>query len=387
LAAKLAFVVTHGVTANLLLRGQLRYLRERGYEITVIASPGPDLDHVREREGVQTIGIEMSRDVRLQEGPAALLSLTRALRALRPDVVNASTAKAGLLGMLAARALGIPRRVYLLRGLRGEATTGLAGLALGAAEHVAARCATHVVCVSNSLRAAYVAGGFARAEKTTVIPSNGVDPARFLERARTREQAAAMRAELGIPPGAPVAGFVGRLVADKGIGDLLVAMDSAWRQVPDLRLLLVGGDLGGDRLPPSLSDRLDQPRILRVGKVADPAPYYAAMDFLVFPSLREGLPNVPLEAGACELPAIGYRSTGVVDAIGDGITGVIVERGDSAALGEAIVAFAKDPQLGRARGRAARVRVLERFTNERVWAAWARFYDGLTSGPATRVPE
>jgi len=377
LATKLVYVVTHGVTANLLLRGQLRFLRARGYDITVVASPGADLDAVREREGVRTIGVEMSRDVRLQEGPAALVDLVRAFRALRPDIVNASTAKAGLLGMLAARAVGVRRRVYLVRGLRREGTTGLTWQALTAAEHLAARCSTHVVCVSESLRAAYVQGGFARLEKTAVIPSNGVDPSRFLERARTRERAALLRAELGIPPGAVVAGFVGRLVADKGIADLLVGMDAAWRQAPDLRLLLVGGDLAGDTLPSALSARLDQSRIVRVGTVSDPAPYYAAMDFLVFPSMREGLPNVPLEAGSCELPAIGYRSTGVVDAIADGVTGVIVDRGHSAALGEAIVTFARDAELRHSMGKAARVRVLERFTHERVWDAWARYLDGL----------
>jgi glycosyltransferase involved in cell wall biosynthesis len=375
---RLAYIVTHPITANLLLRGQLRFMRERGFDVTVIASPGPELDAVRDREGVHTIGVRMSRSVRPDEGPRAAWGMLNALKEARPDIVNASTAKAGLLGLLASRALAIPARIYLLRGLRLEGFAGLPRSLLGAAEHVSVACAHHVVSVSESLRRAYIEARYAPAEKISVIPSNGIDVSRFIERSRTREQAAAVRARLRISREAKVVGFVGRLVADKGAADIIAAFEDAATVVPELHLLVVGGDLAGDALPGELLDRFRKnPRVTLAGTVDDPSPYYAAMDLLLFPSYREGLPNVPLEAAACELAAIGYRSTGIIDAISDGETGQIVERGDGKALAAAVVRYCQSPELRALHGRAGRKRVLKRFTNELTWDAWAQLYDRL----------
>lgn len=376
---RLVFVVTHPTTASHLLRGQLAFFREHGFDVTVISSPGPELELVAERERVRVVAVPMSRDIRFSEGPRAVVALTRALRSLRPQIVNASTPKAGLLGMIAARALSVPVRVYLLRGLRLEGEEGRARVALlGGAERVASACAHRVVCVSESLRRVYVQGGYAPKDKTSVIPSNGIDVGRFQARAESREVAARVRARLGIDERAFVAGFVGRVTGDKGIADLIEAVDRAALLVPKLKMLIVGGDLAGDTLPQDLAGRLrSHPGFLFAGKVDDPAPYYAAMDLLVFPSYREGLPNVPLEAAACELPTVGYQSTGMMDAIDHGATGQLVTRGDAAALGDALVRYASAPELRRAHGAAARVRVRDHFTNERTWAAWLRLYEEL----------
>ena len=121
---RLVYLVTHAVSARLLLAGQLGYLRAAGFDVTVIASPGPDLDVVAAREGVDVVPVPMARAMRPADDARALVAVTAALRRLRPDIVNASTPKAGLLGMLAARALAVPVRIYLLRGLRLETERG-----------------------------------------------------------------------------------------------------------------------------------------------------------------------------------------------------------------------------------------------------------------------
>ena len=369
---RLVFLVTHGVTANILLRGQLRFLRERGFDVTVIASSGPDLDAVREREGVVTVGVPMSRSVRLHEGPRVLATIAHALRRVDPDIVNASTSKAGLLGMLASFGLRVPRRVYLVRGLRFEGYVGAKRLLLEQAERTASACATDVVCVSPSVADALVRERLAPKRKIAVIPSNGIDPRRFRARDDTREDAARVRREYGIPPDAFVAGFVGRLVVDKGVGDMLDAID----RVPDAWFLVVGGDMAGDTLPPATAKRLHaHARVAHAGKVAEPAPYYAAMDALLFASYREGLPNVPLEAAASELPVVGYRVTGVVDAVEDGVTGTLVPMKDSRALGDALLRYAQQPGLRAAHGAAGRARVLQRFTQAATWTAWQSLYE------------
>ena len=375
---RLLYAVTHPATAKHLLRGQLAFMQKNGFDVVVLSSPGPELELVREREGVSTVAVTMSRALHLREGPRAMTKMLAAVRAARPDVINASTPKAGLLGMLAARALKVRARVYLLRGLRLEGESGAFRSALGIPERVASACAHRVVCVSQSLRRVYVDGGYAPELKTTVIPSNGIDLSRFPPHAESRVAAARIRAELGISDGDIVAGFVGRLVADKGVADLIEGIERATLRVPQLKMLIVGGDLAGDALPKTLANALRaDARFVFAGKVEDPAPYYAAMDLLVFPSYREGLPNVPLEAAACELPTVGYRSTGMMDAISHGVTGELVRRGDAGALGDALVRYASSPQLRRIHGAAARVRVRDQFTNERTWTAWLRLYEEL----------
>jgi glycosyltransferase involved in cell wall biosynthesis len=379
-APRLCYVVTHPISADLLLRGQLAQMRAWGFDVSVIASAGAELDRVRERERVRTVAVPMSRDVRLHEGGAALLRLAHAVRGIDPDIVNASTPKAGLLGMLVARALRVPSRVYLVRGLRLEGSHGIAASLLGVGERTASACAHRIVCVSESLRRKFVAGSYAPEAKTSVIPGNGVDPVRFRP-AADAEARASLRGTLGIPRDAVVFGFVGRLVADKGAAELIEIAELLAAQVPRAYVLVVGGDLAGDALPDGLKERVRKtPRLIVLGRADDTAPYYRIMDSLLFPSYREGLPNVVLEAAASGLATIGYRSTGVVDAVADGETGTLVAARDRAALWRQVERYATHAEIRDQQGRAARERVLGRFTHEQTWQAWGRLYAELLRG-------
>ena len=314
----------------------------------------------------------MAREPAPRADAASLVALTRALRAIGPDIVIASTPKAGLLGMIAARVLAVPVRVYLVRGLRLETATGRLRTVLGVTERLASACAGDVVCVSESLRAAYVAGGYASADKTRVLgagSSNGIDTDRF-DAARRADEVAALRRSLDLE-GCTVIGFIGRVAGDKGIGDLLTALEVLRRERPELVLLLVGAGFADD------GDATVSARLLAAGDtvrsvahVADPAPYYPLMTVLGFPSLREGFPNVPLEAAASGVPTVAYRVTGVVDAVVDGETGTLVERGDVPALTRALRTYLDDAALVARHGSAARARAVAQFQRERVWNGW-----------------
>ena len=373
MTTRLCFVLTHPASAKLLLRGQLRYLQSQGFDVTVISSPGKELDEVRAREQVDTISVSMARGLNFGDGPRAVAQLARQLSRIQPDIINASTPKAGLFGMLAAKVCRVPLRVYQLRGLRLEGERGLVRKVLGVAEHTAASCAHVVYCNSESLRDEFVNGGYSPAGKTRVLAGNGIDMDRFRTRPADRTR---VRADLGIPEHARVIGFVGRFVEDKGIGVLLDAFEQIRGRHEEAHLLLIGGDIAGDTLSAALVNRLssDTTHIHMTGRVEDPAPYYSAMDVFAFPSVREGLPNVVLEAAASELAVVGLRATGVIDAIVNQVTGALCALGDVDAFAQALEQYVVNKEYGAAHGRAGRIRVGALFEQSRVWSRWAEAY-------------
>ncbi|MEZ4322098.1 MAG: glycosyltransferase [Myxococcota bacterium] len=168
---RLVYVTTLPVTPFLLLRGQLAQMREWGFEVHVVCSPGPELDAVSDREGVMTHAVDIPRDPEPRGDARALVELVRLFRRLQPHIVNASTPKAGLLGMLAARIARVPVRIYLLRGLRLETASGNL-LKVLAAPKLAAACA-HEVIASQAGTPSWPAG--TRRQKVRVLRGGVVE--------------------------------------------------------------------------------------------------------------------------------------------------------------------------------------------------------------------
>jgi len=369
---RLCYVVTHAMSTRF-LHGQLAAMWASGFDVTLLVSPGRELAALRKREQVAIHTIPMERDIHLRSDVRALRQLYVAMRRIRPHIVNAGTPKAGLLGMLAAWMARVPIRIYTLHGLRLETTTGLKRVLLTCTERVASRCATRVICVSRSLEQSYRRHRLAPRRKLCVLGSgtcNGLDVSTFTDHAAgsADSRRAQLRRHAGIPADALVLGAVGRLTRDKGIADVLAALDVVWKRFPNVHLLLLGDYEPSDPLPDACFERIDKdPRIHWPGFVDDISPYYHAMDILVHASHREGFPYVPMEGAAAGLPVVGCRVTGVVDAIVDGVTGHLVAPGNIQRLSEAIVRYVDDPQRRRRHGAAGRTRIARDFSREIVW--------------------
>jgi glycosyltransferase involved in cell wall biosynthesis len=367
--------VTHAQTC-LVLGARLRALRNAGFHVLLLSSPGPLLDITAAREQVERIELPMRRSIAPLADLVSLYRLWRLIGKYRPDLVEFGTPKAGLLGTLAAWLRGVPRRVYMLRGLKLESTSGLKRRILLAAERMAARCAHVVLCNSESLRAEALALRLAPYRKLRLLgegSSNGVDIERFSPGPST------VREQLGIPHYVPVIGFAGRLTRDKGLPELCEAFDLILCAEPSTRLLLVGWfDVAEDAVDPGLRMRiLRHPQIYCTGFVPDTAPYYRAMDLLVLPTWREGFPNVVLEAAATGIPVVTTECTGARDSVLPEITGLMIPPGHPDAIYEAVMKLIRDPKRRQLMGRSARAWILENYVESRVVGMTVDYYKGL----------
>lgn len=368
-----------GVTSPqtcLVLHGRLRALREAGFRVSLLAAPGELLEQTVRTEQVDAFAIPMERGISLVYDAVSLIRIWRLLRRMRPDIVEFSTPKAGLLGILAARLCGIPVRIYFLRGLKLETSRGFRRLLLVWAERIASRSADLVVCNSRSLLERALAFGIAPISKLVLLgagSSNGVNLARFAPGPSD------VRRQFGIPCDAPVIGFSGRLTVDKGLPELLEAFAAILRRVPNAYLFLVGWfDAGEDALECGIRARIEgHPRIICTGYVEDTAPYYRAMNLMVLPSWREGFPNAVLEAAATGVPVIATHCTGSCDAVIPEVTGLLIPTGSPDAITEAVLILLGDPDRCKQMSTAARTWVAENYEDRRVLGLAVVLYLGL----------
>jgi glycosyltransferase involved in cell wall biosynthesis len=374
---KVLHVLTSDISTRL-VRGQLRYLRNKGYDVYLACSPGKELERFAKSEGIHAVPVDIQREISLFRDLTSLVRLYRVTRRIRPAICNYSTPKAGLIGSVAALLARVPFRVYTLRGLRWETASGLKRRILMLADAVASRSSHRIVCVSQNLRSAVIASRIARPQQTIVLAdgsSNGVDHKRLAPTKERLARAKELRAQYGITSEAPVIGFVGRFTKDKGIEELYEAHTALKQEFPAIRMVLVGDFEDGNPISGRVKAAIKNDRsIVLPGFLADPSEWYHVFDVLAFPSHREGFPNVVLEAHAAAKPVVGARATGTSDAILDGVTGLLVPVNDSVSLSKALASLLHSPAAGVKMGAAAQHRVVEKFGSERIWEALAQEY-------------
>jgi glycosyltransferase involved in cell wall biosynthesis len=386
LPMRILFAVTVPVTARTVLRGQLSFLHELGWDVHVVCAPGDPFADKEDRRAAVRHELPFSRSLLSPGGDLrAYLGFVRLLRETRPDVVVLGSPKASLLGVLAAASTRTPS-LYVLHGLRLEGARGLPRLAMTLLERLTARLANRVLVVGHDLRRTMLRLRIADPAKVAVLGSgsaNGVDLDHFVP--QSPADRAAAKASLGLPD-AYVVGFVGRLAADKGLDLLADAWSRVRAQLPTARLLVVGGNDLPDRRTTELVESLRAlPGATLVGEVADTRRYYAAMDLLALPSRREGLPTVVLEAAACGLPSVVTDATGTREAVLHERTGIVTRMDDPADLADALVRLADADARSRL-GARARSRVVEEFERRDVWRRQARFYEDVARAGSREQP-
>lgn len=351
-------------------------LPDAGFDVTVAARPGA------EEERVRASGAEV---VRLQHlyRPVSPLRDARAYGEMRHllrrgfDVVHTHSSKAGVLGRVAARRAGVPAIVHTSHGLPVTPDMGRATRAiLIGAERVAARACDSVVAVSRATARELTELRIARPEQIVVIPS-GVDVSRFARPIDRREAKTA----LGVDPGAPVAGWIGRHFEQKRPEQVVAAARAIVAQVPDAVFVMAGD---GPLLEASRTAAAGEPRIRILGHRGDVETVYAALDVMLLASAWEGLPRTVLEAHAAGVPVVSTDVSGVGEVVAEGVTGHLAPAGDWRTLAQRTAAILRDPARREEMGRAAKARVDDFYSAAYTTRATAELYDSILSRKTSR---
>ena len=351
------------------LGGHVEHAKSQGWEVHALSSPGPLLDAFGQQTQIEVHAVPMSRRITPLRDLAALARIVAVMQRVRPTIVDGHTPKGALLAMMAATLCRVPVRIYHLHGLPLVTATGLKRHILRCTEKVSCALAHQVLCVSHSVRDVALAEGLCGLAKIKVLNHGNIDgieaETRFNPERISVEAASQLRQKYQIPDDALVAGFIGRIVKDKGLIELAGAWKALLEEFPNLHLVVAGPFENEDPLPAEVEAILrTDPRIHLTGYVDDPTNLYGILDLFVLPTYREGFPVVLLEASAMALPIVATRIAGCVDAVRDGETGTLVPVRDADALAQAIRVYLRDPELRRRHGLQGRERVLRDFRPE-----------------------
>lgn len=334
---KLIRITTVPMALRYLLPGQMRYMQQQGFDVLMISADGPELKDVLDNEGCPHIIVPLTRKITPFKDLACLWQLIKIFRKHKPDIVHTHTPKAGLIGMLAARFSGVRIRIHTVAGMPLMVETGAKYRLLKFIEKLTYWAATQVWPNSQSLYRYIVANKLAPQKKLQVIgkgSSNGINLDRFSPQAIAPTTLEQIKQQIQWQQDALYMLCVGRLVKDKGITELVNVFTQLQVSHPNLRLVLVGQyETELDPLPEATLSQIDNnPAIITTGWSNEIPAFMQLAHLFVFPSHREGFPNVLLQAAAMQVPIVCSAIAGNVDIVTDGKTGLLFPAGDEAAL-------------------------------------------------------
>ena len=350
------------------LGGQFEYFRELGYELDVVCSKSPYLDPYAKQHNFGYREIPILRSINPIQDFKSIRQICHYIKDRQVGIVVGHTPKGGLLSMVAAWLMRVPKRVYFRHGLVYQTSSGLKRFILMSVDRIASLLATKIVCVSPSVLEQSIKDKLSPAHKQIVLGKgtcSGVDTqGKFNPQNINSEKMSLLKQKWGIDDSDWIVGYTGRLVRDKGIMELVDAFDLVKANNPRLKLLLVG-----------MFEERDAQIVWTDFQNEDMEYFYAMMNVYVLMSYREGFPTGTLEAQSMGVPVITTRVTGCCDSIVEGETGVFVSR-EPEELGKVIKAMSE----GEITFSTERTRswVMDNFDNLRVWEEIKKLYEPTT---------
>lgn len=369
-------MTTVDMSVRLLLLNQLLALRREGFEVGAISADGPDLEPVH-AAGVPHWPVSFTRRMTPLKDLLAAWQIYQVCRRERFTIVHTHQVKAALFGQLAARAAGVPIVINTVHGFYfHEHTPPLKRRAWVWLETFCARLSDLLLSQNREDIGTAISTGICPAGKIEHL-GNGIDVRRF-DRARVADaRINELRDELGIPAGSPVVGFVGRLVAEKGLVEMFEAIRQLRQRHPSMRLLLIGpvdSDMADCLGPAAARDAGIGDIAVFAGYRSDMPDLYALMDVLCLPSHREGMPRSPMEAAAMGLPVVASDIRGCREVVKDGENGYLVPVRESAGIFQALDRILADRDLAVRFGTRARELALAEFDEQIIFARVASAY-------------
>jgi len=380
--SKLIRITTVPMSLDKLIEGQMKFMASHNFEVVGISSPGDLLEKVGKKEGVKVKGINMSRKITPIQDLKAVIKLYQFLKKEKPFIVHTHTPKAGVVGMLASYLAKVPNRLHTVAGLPLLESTGLKRKVLNAVEKITYNCATNVYPNSYGLKNIILDNRFGNKEKLKVIgngSSNGIDTSYFDPKLFSIKDKQDLKTNLGIKNTDFVFIFVGRLVSDKGMNELVAAFDKLSTENKKVKLLLVGSF--EDELDPlqekTTNTIINNKQIISVGYQNDVRPYFSVSNCLVFPSYREGFPNVVMQSGAMGSPSIVSNINGCNEIIENNINGLVIKVKSINAIYDAMKKIISDKTLFNKLRLNSRKIIKMKYEREVYWNLLLREYKNL----------
>jgi len=350
---------------------QFDYFREKGVIFYVACQPSAHFFKYAAEKKFTPFKLNILREINIIEDLKAVYRLMKFLKSEKIDIVIGHTPKGGLIAMVASFLAGIPVRVYFRHGVMFETSRGLKRMILKTVERFTGFLATTVVCVCPSVRNYSNEMRLSVKNKNILLNKgtcNGINALTKFNKANINLSAKkALKERLNISSQDRVIGFVGRLVKDKGINELLLAWKELLKTEADIKLLLIGPLEERDAISAEAISFIENtPSIINLGLIDDTVPYYDLMNIFILPSYREGFPTVVLEASAMELPVLTTRATGCLDSILENETGMFIGL-DPSDISSKIKIYLNQPSLAESHGKNGRRFIIENFEQTKVW--------------------
>jgi len=378
---KLIRITTVSMALTTLLKGQLRFM-DQYFDVLAVSSGGGTFDDVAINEGVKTKALTMSRIITPFKDLKSLYQLYKLFKKEKPFIVHTHTPKAGTLGMIAAKFAGVPHRFHTIAGLPLLITTGPKRLLLSTVEKITYACATKIYPNSFAMKDIIIKNKFTKESKLKVIEkgsTNGVNTDHFDPNLFDDSQKLELKKSLKFGKDDFVFVFIGRIVKDKGMNELVNTFNKLNSEYPRTKLLLVGPY--EDHLNPLAPETYELIKnhnsINHVGYQKDVRPYFAIADVLAFPSYREGFPNVVMQAGSMGLASIVTDINGCNEIVENEMNGMIIPPKNEEALFKAMEFMINHPEERIKMANMSRSKIVNNYQQKIVWNALLKEYQSL----------